>query len=406
MRTRRSYVPIGLLLLVAALWPGAAESTTWRVEKDGTGDFTVIQEAVDAAASGDTILIGPGRYEEYSEYQNPATLWYICVLVHDLPELTLIGAGREATIIALEEGFDPGWATAGLAAWPNQRIRIESIGIGSFYRGIDVSGGDVQVRDCSLACEEGCDAAVWPQSAGDIVISECRFDGPWSEGVLVLGSGSADLLIEGCWFAGCDYGVAAQSLANPSVRVIGCEFVDGVRVGISYSDGTGGEIRGNSVRGNSWAGISLIESGNVAVTDNYVEISGGAPRGIAFWLESHAGYLVTCTGNVFRSDQRCVYVPYPRDFSVHGNHFLPLGDGVAVSTYIPGTTFPHDYPEPVHLDFTLNYWGTTDVEEIAAMIVDYHDYPEHEVVVDFEPMADGPVATEERSWSDIKALYR
>ena len=46
-------VLLGLALPVAA--------RTWRVEKDGSGDFTVIQDAVDAAAAGDTIRIGPGR---------------------------------------------------------------------------------------------------------------------------------------------------------------------------------------------------------------------------------------------------------------------------------------------------------------------------------------------------------
>jgi hypothetical protein len=38
---------------------------TWSVEKDGSGDFSVIQDAVEAAAPGDTIQIGEGRFEDF-----------------------------------------------------------------------------------------------------------------------------------------------------------------------------------------------------------------------------------------------------------------------------------------------------------------------------------------------------
>ena len=54
---------LGALLVLGAVQP--SEARTWRVEKDGTGDYSILYEAVDAAASGDTILIGPGRFEDY-----------------------------------------------------------------------------------------------------------------------------------------------------------------------------------------------------------------------------------------------------------------------------------------------------------------------------------------------------
>jgi len=49
-----------LLSLILFSPPGYGRS--WRVEKDGSGDFAVIQNAVDAAAPGDTVVVGPGRY--------------------------------------------------------------------------------------------------------------------------------------------------------------------------------------------------------------------------------------------------------------------------------------------------------------------------------------------------------
>ena len=52
-----------LFLVVAS----GGMSATWHVAKDGSGDFTVIQDAVDAASAGDTIWIHAGRYEEMTE---------------------------------------------------------------------------------------------------------------------------------------------------------------------------------------------------------------------------------------------------------------------------------------------------------------------------------------------------
>ena len=42
----------------------SADARTWRVERDGSGDFTTIRSAIEASAPGDTVLPGPGRYDE------------------------------------------------------------------------------------------------------------------------------------------------------------------------------------------------------------------------------------------------------------------------------------------------------------------------------------------------------
>lgn len=61
----------GLLSLVlvgtisfTALADTVAGTATHEVAADGSGDFTTIGAAIGAAAEGDTILIGPGRYDE------------------------------------------------------------------------------------------------------------------------------------------------------------------------------------------------------------------------------------------------------------------------------------------------------------------------------------------------------
>lgn len=86
------------LWLLICLVPAMASARTWRVEKDGSGDFTVIQNAVDASASGDTIMIGPGRYSEYTDHTYAGNVWHN--YVHMVTgSLTLIGAGEDVTVI-------------------------------------------------------------------------------------------------------------------------------------------------------------------------------------------------------------------------------------------------------------------------------------------------------------------
>ena len=57
-------------LVTLSLWATVAAGRTWTVRQDGSGDFQVIQDAVDAASDGDVIDIGPGRWDDYQ------TIWY------------------------------------------------------------------------------------------------------------------------------------------------------------------------------------------------------------------------------------------------------------------------------------------------------------------------------------------
>ena len=66
-RSRICFTSLAIFLLLA----GYAEAATWRVERDGSGDYTTIQPAINGAVHGDTILIGPGQYTEYQTVTLP-----------------------------------------------------------------------------------------------------------------------------------------------------------------------------------------------------------------------------------------------------------------------------------------------------------------------------------------------
>ena len=68
MNTKSAFVILLLLLLPTATSPSAKTVNTgkvWTVDDDGPADFQSIQEAVDAADSGDTVFVHNGVYVEH-----------------------------------------------------------------------------------------------------------------------------------------------------------------------------------------------------------------------------------------------------------------------------------------------------------------------------------------------------
>jgi len=63
-------------------------------------------------------------------------------------------------------------------------------------------------------------------------------------------------------------------------------------------------------------------------------------------------------------------------------------------------------PEVQILDLSNNYWGTTDTGLIDDWIWDGNDDPEVHAFVDYEPFAGQPIPTEQRTWGEVKNLYR
>ena len=87
MGLSEGHVPVGVMMKYAAvvfagliaLVPECAQSETWRVEQDGSGDFVTIHDATIACSAGDTIMIGPGRYDDFHPFTAPA--WTTEVIV-------------------------------------------------------------------------------------------------------------------------------------------------------------------------------------------------------------------------------------------------------------------------------------------------------------------------------------
>ena len=89
---------LALLLAVGTAPPVLA--ATWTVQRDGSGDFSVIQDAIDAADPGDTILIGPGRYDTFHAQTSTVDNFpFAAICWVAKADLTIVGAGRDVTFL-------------------------------------------------------------------------------------------------------------------------------------------------------------------------------------------------------------------------------------------------------------------------------------------------------------------
>ena len=85
--------------------------------------------------------------------------------------------------------------------------------------------------------------------------------------------------------------------------------------------------------------------------------------------------------------------------TLNRNHFLHIGQRtVALQGYV--------YEPTAHLDFTNNYWGTSNPDSIEAWIWDGNDDPYIHAIIDYEPFYSQPIPTEKKGVGDIKAMFR
>ena len=383
-----------LTTMWAFIWTSHSEGSVWHVELDGSGDFTVIQDAVDAAESGDTILLGPGRFIDTSDfpYYNGQII-QTCIALDK--SLTFIGQGQGTTIIGPEPQTKTEYDTGGLACRSaNIDLVLEDFSF-SDCSGHSVlfdmaSGGNLQMERVDIFNTYN---GVSLKGTTNSFIRDCLFENIGFDGVRFLnGQG---LEISNCRIL--EVGGRSFNCQFPStgeVRISNCIFSGGVSnvalfdcFNISISDCLLSDAGHNG----------LYIEGTTNVQLNGVTVSGDVEVGIA--IGGNEGLQVQ--NSIFEGDDAAVAVMTPSPLmKFHGNHILmrPGGYSVWTSHYYSG--------EIVYPDFRNNYWGTTDLEEISASILDGYDDPGRNMFILFDPIADGPVSTQQTTFGGLKSLYR
>ena len=402
--TRWRFITLACCLGVLA-FPQTTLSRTWYVEQDGSGQFTVIQDAVDVAASGDTIMIGPGHYTEYTV---PIT-HRIYVNINYKGNLTFLGAGTTQTIIGPvpNDNSSPYYHFGIVGEFGVNSVVIRDIqfwhltsqlGSGA---GISVTYAYLEVSNCSFI--EGSNGIIGHFPQGGFV-ENCRFENG-ADGILSFAPTNG-MTVRNCEFIDFGQSLGFQGYPATDCLVESCTFTGGHN-GCQFNYAFNNILRDCYFENQSGASIIVLDYCSILLEDNIIEqytandhVATGGLRIAGFFSQ------VSGQGNLIVSNRKCIGFDGFADFDFHGNHFIRGSD----DAWYVRVFEPFQSPE-YHADLTDNYWGTTDVNEISAWIYDGYDSDVINLYVDFEPIAGGPVSVESyiyesKTWGGVKVLYR
>lgn len=377
-------------LILVVVSAHGADARTWHVRKDGTGDYTVIQDAVDRAAAGDTVRIGPGRFEEKKPFSSfpvgSAEKWTFDVFVAvTVDDLTIIGSGADQTVV--------GWPTT-LGSGPDQpkiicttplvtRLVVEDLALENVYNGIyRTDRGTLEVRRCRTF---GCLIGVVTWSELSTIIEDCRFQ-DIDYGVVGFYP-ARNLVISRCEFVAC----SATFERTMGATVTDCNFT-GDAVGCQFATSSVGGIYNSTFTDQTNVGISVITGAVVNLVGN--RVTGGDVN-----LRLRTASTVTGSNNVFGGGAYATIWCSNGMIYLNGCEILNGGGPtVKLDAFVN--------PPLRTLDLTNNYWGTESAATIAGWILDYYDDVRVYAKVQYEPFLGQPVPTESTSWGDLKAGFR
>ncbi len=379
-----------LMVVICGVTVGPAFGNTWRVELDGSGDYLDIQPAVEASAAGDTVLIGPGRFDTFHPCVAPAWTEEAIVVVSQ-DSLTFIGSGQDVTIIGTETYYGPDWEQPkGFCAIDGKHGVIENLTIENVDTCVYWSFGSLELRNCTIRGDHSSfgGMALWLDGGG--VIENCRFEVSGNGSACSIKYPSQNVEIRNNVFEGWCTGVISSSPTS-GINVSGCTF-EGCYKGVVFHNGSSGSAVNSTFNNCTSEAVSAMI--NSSVICNRLTINGGV---IGF--DIRAGSSVIADSIVIDgTTDYAIAFSNQSQVSFNNSDILPAS-GWAVFSW----AFSLDH---VTADFSNNFWGTTDTALIDAMIQDSQDDPDIHCTVQYEPFASGPVPTEKKSLGSIKAMFR
>lgn len=379
-------------ILVLVSLASGSQGRTIAVRKDGTGDFTVIQHALDAAASGDTVLIGPGEYTETTMVRLPGWAHDIESYAHlRADDVTVIGAGADLTVIGPESYSGNGgtYSPAGISySATGGFVRISDLCVRNCYYGVGLIG-ILYLERCHIL--DNALGLSWDPSGSGGHLRDATFSvtaaiaDPISSSIGNGGFG-ANITIDNCLF---DREVVLRSIDRIDVR--NSEFR-----GLSLYAGTVATLQSCASVGAN-VGISLALG-----ADSYCEISDSILNGTsAAAIVSQSApnsRLIATNCRLDGGTQAVVKFGYTAGPCTINGCDLVKGTGPIVLCEPSGSSIAHDLRN--------NYWGTAEDATIRSWIIDHIDNPSIGATVLYSPFAGQSVPTESTTWGDLKATYR
>jgi hypothetical protein len=442
-RPMKAMASIFLFLGTFFLFEGETFARTWRVEKDGSGDFTYLQGAAEAAASGDTIRIGVGRFDDFAEYSCELSNTRPKLLVPVQQELTIIGAGVDSTFFSKPESYTE-FNIVGIYIQQScgvEKVFISGITFEFFSSGILAEYGDtLEVTNCRfVGCHKGVNT-----DFHHLTVTDCDFVGQDGWGSFFvsgfMGGDARTFYMANCTWEGYDGfrpSVALGYGTSESFLVENCSFKGGAGV---WETGEWLEHCVQEMRNCQFEDFHraiIVSQGNVKVFDcvfqnaqfgfwdnargrSRIDVSGCSFFNMelaSFW---HEGFK----GGSFRnclldkgSKGVVVYDPWDKAgeeplseywSQVFGTNSAP-DQTPSTSQRLPRFVVP-DGPSkadgPYYLDMTNNWWGTTDPDSIQAWIEDGYDVPDLPCYIIWDPFLTENVEAKSISLDDFKASFR
>jgi len=417
------------MLLLAS----AAQARTWFVEKDGTGDFLSIQPAVDVAASGDTIRIGPGRFDEGQDAECFYRVDNTRVLVTQ-EELTLIGAGPDNTFIGPEEPYSHAQkiqlGIVGVLPCGNSILNIHGIHFQGLMHSIHAEFSDrVVVENCVFTRNY----MGLVTDCREVVVKNCTaesFAPEWAMFVAFYGGNSIEsVLIDGCNSTAWPGSYHVDVTGSVKATVSYCSFVGGSGViaggvgDIQIIDSEFSGQRNFSIE--LWYGTIAVKRCKISDTPIGIlrRMRGGVPlveevtfennRRASFgYVDLDFGYIRNC--NLDKGTDFVVDYIGPLATTTLSEPRELLSSGPVVSRPIFSTSRPDCVAAKatprgsrrIHFDMTHNRWGTTNQDSIRAWVEDGKDLKDLPYVIDWNPIGDRAVSNEQKSLGSVRALYR
>ena len=341
-----------ITLLIAVAVPVAAQAATWNVEKDGSGDFSIIQDAVDASAPGDSILIGPGRF---GELRTGALLLHggraAMVLWVNKPGLTIIGSGKDATVIG------PASYTPNFEGWDTGSVLVD-FGADCEIRDVGMDNTRYEFTIFATTLAEDCRVVryAWRRDYGGFV-GECsgtvlrRVEFIDTGGFTTL-VGAQDVLLEDCHVEDQFLDAIAFHIGNGGQRCVvrNCTVKEGA---VAFQFAGTGRVEDCTATGMSAAGFVVGSGSQVVATRCEIGVTQIAVR------VTH-GARLELTDSVVEGGTLATIIS-SADVYIRGSHILNAGALTVLGvTDTPGMA----------IDLRNNWWGTSDPAQIEAWIDD------------------------------------
>jgi hypothetical protein len=389
-----------LFLVALLLASSSALAGTWRVELDGSGDFTTIQDALDAAAAGDSILVGPGEFThsrlipEWEGFRATAAIYK--------SGLKIIGSGADLTVVG-EDTVD--WYyrvfVSGDPLAPVNSLSVSDLTVRGGYDGIQYECDGLTVERCRF---ETSHRGIFGVGVDIALIKDCEFYNELG-GIRPI-AGSTNWTIANCTIEGGDIGISIDGAMGVQIR--DC-LVQSCDVGIQFYY-SAGEIIRTQVIGSpdteNGVGIGSVVGSRLLLVDSVIDYT----QNSTWWALSAQAGEFTGHGNQIRGGGNSSVDFFTNrqgnyTFDFHNNDIYQADEYALVLHDLD-----HNPSAPIrHFDLTNNYWGTTDPDSIAAWIDDANDHPgdlNYRGIVDFDPFLVDQVPVRKKSLSDIKGLFR